>query len=176
MSLDRTWSVVRGQWVAKWKMVTRASDMAAKRGGYESAAALRSGATANLEAPSFSVTSVSRSNFDAVAEYAAALKAENLELRSIDIDGASTISSLPDTVAATTTSSTTTAVIAEMKRAQEVQAVAHAAQIAQLNIANNGGSSRQSALACNCPGRGWMRVHEPSRYTLRAPPTPPREL
>ena len=35
-------------------------------------------------------------------------------------------------MAAATTSSTTTAVVAEMKRAQEVQAVAHAAQIAQL--------------------------------------------
>ena len=34
VSLNRTWSVVRDQWVAKWKMVTRASDMAAKRGGY----------------------------------------------------------------------------------------------------------------------------------------------
>ena len=60
--LDRTWSVVRNQWVAKWKMVTRASDMAAKRGGYESAAALRAGATANPEAPASSVTSVSRAN------------------------------------------------------------------------------------------------------------------
>ena len=34
VSLDRTWSVVRDLWVAKWKMVTRASDMATKRGGY----------------------------------------------------------------------------------------------------------------------------------------------
>ena len=63
------------------------------------------------------MTSVSRSNFDAVAEYAAALKAENLELSSAEAEGASTISSLPDTVAAATTSSTTTAVISEMKRA-----------------------------------------------------------
>ena len=61
---------------------------------------------------------MSRANYDAVAEYAAALEAKNLELRSVEADGASTISSLPDTVAAatTTTSSTTTAVIAEMKR------------------------------------------------------------
>ena len=51
VSLDRTWSVVRDQWVAKWKIVTRASDMAAKRGGYESATALRDGTTVNSEAP-----------------------------------------------------------------------------------------------------------------------------
>ena len=73
-----------------------------------------------------------RADYDTVAEYATALEAENLELRPIKADGASTISSLSDTVAAatTTTSITTTAVIAEMKRSQKVQAVAHAAQIA----------------------------------------------
>ena len=112
VSLDRTWSVVRDQWVAKWKMVTRASDMAAKRGGYKSAAALRAGAMINPEAPASSTTSVSRANYNAVEEYAAALEAENLELRSVEADGASTISSLPDTVAAATISSTTTVVIA----------------------------------------------------------------
>ena len=98
-------------------MVTHASDMAAKRDGYESAAALQAGTTANSEAPASSATSVSRADYDAVAEYAAALEAENLELRSIEADRASTISSLPDTVAAatTTTSSTTTALIAELK-------------------------------------------------------------
>ena len=79
MSLDRTWSVARDQWVAKWKMVTCASNMAAKRGGYESTAALRAGATANPEAPASSATSMSRANYDAVAEYVAALEAENLE-------------------------------------------------------------------------------------------------
>ena len=98
-------------------MVTRASDMAEKRGGYESAASLRAGATANPEAPASSATSVSRADYDAVAEYAAALKADNLELRSIEADGASTIGSLSNTVASATTSSTTTAVIAETKQA-----------------------------------------------------------
>ena len=78
VSLDRTWSVVRNQWVAKWKMVTRASDMAAKRGGYESAAALRAGTTANSEAPASIATSVSRAKYNAVVEYAAALEAESL--------------------------------------------------------------------------------------------------
>ena len=67
-------------------MVTHASDMAAKRGGYKSAAALRAGATAKSEAPASSATSVSRANYDAVAEYAAALEAENLELRSVEAD------------------------------------------------------------------------------------------
>ena len=133
MLLDCTWSFVRDQWVAMWKMVTRASYMAAKRGGYESAAVLRDGTTSKSVAPDSSATSVSWADYDAVAEYAAALEAENLELRSVEADGASTISSLPDTVAAatTTTSSTTIAWITEMKRAQEVQAAAHAAQIAQ---------------------------------------------
>ena len=98
--------------------------MAAKRGGYESATALRAGSTANPEAPASSATSVTSANYDAVAEYAAALEAENLELRSVEADGGSTICSLPDTVAAATTSSTTAAVIAEMKRAQEVQVTA----------------------------------------------------
>ena len=60
VTLDRTWSVVRDLWVAKWKMMTRASEMAAKRGGYESAAALRAGAKANLEAPAPTATSVTR--------------------------------------------------------------------------------------------------------------------
>ena len=77
---DRTWSVVRNQWVAKWKMVTRASDMAAKRGGYESTAALQAGTTSNSVSPESSSTSVSRADYDAVTEYAAALEAENLEL------------------------------------------------------------------------------------------------
>ena len=76
VSLDRTWSVVRDQWVAKWKMVTRTSDMAAKRGGYESVAALRAGTTANSEAPASSATSLSRADYNAVAEYAAAIEAE----------------------------------------------------------------------------------------------------
>ena len=106
--------------------------MAAKCGGYESSAALRAGATANPEAPASSATSVTSTNYDGFAEYTAALEADNLELRSVEADGASTLSSIPDTVAAVTTSSTTAAVIAEMKRAQEVQATAHTAQIAQL--------------------------------------------
>ena len=104
-------------------MVTRASDMAAKRGGYEYVTALRAVTTANSEAPASSATSMSRADYDAVAEYAAALEAENLEFRSVEADRASTISSLPETVEAattTTSSTTTTAMIAEMKRAQEV--------------------------------------------------------
>ena len=78
MSIDHTWSVVRDQRVAKWKMVTRASDMAAKRGGYESVAALQAGTTANSEAPASIATSVSRAKYNAVVEYAAALEAESL--------------------------------------------------------------------------------------------------
>ena len=93
-------------------MVTCASNMAAKCGGYESAAALRAGATANPESPASSATSMTRAEYDTVAEYAVALEAKNLELRSVEADGASTASSLPNTVASATTSSTTAAVIA----------------------------------------------------------------
>ena len=176
MSPDRTGSVVRDQWVAKWKMVTSASDMAEKRGGYEFAAALRAGTTSNLVAPQSSVTSVSRADYDAVAEYAAALEAENLELRSVKADGVLTISILPDTVAAatTTTSSTTTALITEMKRAQEVQAVAHAAQIAQLTVLITAAAAGQAPSPAPTPpqGGGWTRFNEPGRDMPRAPPTP----
>ena len=169
MSLNRTWSIVRDQWVAKWKMVTRASDMAAKRGGYESAAAPRSGATANPEAPASSATSVYRADHNAVAEYAAALEAENLELISVEADGASTISSLPDTVAAATTSSTTTVVIAEMKRAQEVQAVAHAEQIAQLMALITAAAAVKAPSPAPAPvGRVFMNLAGTRR--VRHPP------
>ena len=169
VSLDRTWSVVRDQWVAKWKMVTHASDMAAKRGGYESAAALRAGATANPEAPASSVTIVSRADYDAVVEYSAALEAENLELRSVEIIGASTISSLPDTVA--TTSSTTTAVITEMKRAQEMQAKAHAAKIAQLTALITAAAAVKAPSPVPAPGGGVCVFMNPSgTRCVRHPP------
>ena len=169
--LERTRSVVRDQWVAKWKMVTRASDMAAKRGGYESAAALRSGATANPEAPASSATSMSRADYDAVAEYAVALEAENLKLRSVEADGASTISSLPDTVAATTTSSTTTAVIAEMKQAQEVQATAHATKIAQLTALITAALAVKAPSPAPAPGGGGHVFMNPAgTHRVRHPP------
>ena len=154
-------------------MVTHASDMAAKRGGYESAAALRAGATANPEAPASSVTIVSRADYDAVVEYSAALEAENLELKSVEGDGASTFSSLPDTVVAATTSSTTAAVIAEMKWAHEVQATAHAAQIAQLTALVTAAAAVKAPSPAPAPGGGGRVFMNPAG-TRRVCHPPPR--
>ena len=154
-------------------MVTYASDMAAKRGGYEYTAALRAGATANPEAPASSVTSVSRANYDAVAEYAAALEAKNLELRSVNADKALTISSLPATVAAATTSSTTTAVIAEMKRAQNAQATDHAAQIAQLTALITAVAAVKAPSPAPALGGGGRVLMNPAR-TRRVRHPPPK--
>ena len=162
VTLNCMWSVVRDLWVAKWKMVTRASDIAEIRGGYEFAAALRAGATSNPEAPASSATSVTRANYDAVAEYAAALKAENLEFRSIEADRALTVSSLPDTVAAATTSSTTAAVIAEIKRALEVQATVHTTQIAQLTALITAAAAVKAPSPAPAPGRGGRVFMNPA--------------
>ena len=51
--LDRDWTVVREIWVNKYGEVTRATMMAAKRGGYNSYAALRapSGAYIRIQRP-----------------------------------------------------------------------------------------------------------------------------
>ena len=148
--------------------------MAAKRGGYKSAAALCAGATANPEAPASSPTSVSRADYNAVAEYAAALEAENLELRSVEANGASTISSFPDTVATatTTTSSTTTAVIAEMKLAQEVQAVAYTAQIVQLTAIITAAAAVKAPSPAPATGGGGRVFMNPAgtRHVRQPPP------
>ena len=119
---------------------------------------------------------MSRADYDVVAEYAAELEAENLELRSVEADGASTISSLPDTMAATTTttSSTTTALITEMKRTQEVQAVAHAAQIAQLTALITAASAGKApSLAPTPPQGGGVRVFMNPAGTRRVRHPPP---
>ena len=41
VTADGLWTVVRDLWVGKWLEITRAATMAAKRGGYESAAELQ---------------------------------------------------------------------------------------------------------------------------------------
>ena len=65
--------MVRNVWVGKWLEVTRAATMAAKRGGYESAAALRGA----RETPTLysEPSAVTRSEYNAVSEYACAIKA-----------------------------------------------------------------------------------------------------
>ena len=57
-------------------------------------------------------------------------------------------------MAAVTTSSTTAAVIAEMKRAQEVQATAHAAQIAQLTALVTAAAAVKAPSPAPAPGGG----------------------
>ena len=73
--------------------------MAAKRGGYESAAALcRTRETPALNSDPSTVT---RAEYDAVSEYAYALEAENAELKSGVGDDMTTISNLEAASAAT---------------------------------------------------------------------------
>ena len=120
-------------------------------------------------APESSATRVSRADYDAVAEYATALKAENLELRSVEADGASTISSFPNTVAA----ATTTALITEMKRAQELQAVAHAAKIAQLTALITAATAGKSPSPAPTPpqgGGGRVFMNPAGTRRVRHPP------
>ena len=77
---DRTWTVVCNVWVGKCLEVTRAATMAEKRGGYESSAALRRiRETPTLISVSRTVT---RTEYDAVLEYACDLEAGNAELKS----------------------------------------------------------------------------------------------
>ena len=70
---DRTWTVVRNVWVGKWLEFTRAATMAEKRGGYESAAALRG--TRETPMLNSAPITVTRAEYDAVSEYACALEA-----------------------------------------------------------------------------------------------------
>ena len=77
---NRKWTVVRDFWVGNWLEVTRAATMAEKRGGYESSAALlRIRETPTLISVSRTVT---RTEYDAVLEYACDLEAGNAELKS----------------------------------------------------------------------------------------------
>ena len=84
--------------------------MAAKRGGYESAAAMRG--TRATPAPFSAPGTMIRSEYDAVSEYACALEAENAELKSGGGDDVTTVSTLEAASAAT---KTTTGILAEMR-------------------------------------------------------------
>ena len=66
--------------------------MSAKRGGYESAAALRR--TRETPAPISAPGTVTREEYDAVSEYACAPKAENVELKYGGGDNVTTVSTL----------------------------------------------------------------------------------
>ena len=69
---DRSWTVVREIWVRKRLKITRAATIAAKRGGYEAAAAMRG--TRATPAPFSAPGTVTRAEYDAVSEYACSLK------------------------------------------------------------------------------------------------------
>ena len=65
VTTDRTWTVVHGLYMEKWKMVTRATEMAAKRGGYESVAALTAGKKTSRGQPTPAATGdVPRETYD----------------------------------------------------------------------------------------------------------------
>ena len=117
---DRFWTVVRYIWVGKWLEITRAATMAAKRRGYELAAALY-GTTATPSTFSAPGT-VTKAEYDAVSEYACALKAENSELKSGRGDDVTTFSTLEAASAAT---KTTTRLLVEMR-------AVHAAQMREM--------------------------------------------
>ena len=94
--------------------------MAAKRGGYDSAAALRGTkeTPALISAPS----TVTTTEYDAVLEYACALEAENAELKSGGGDNVTMIRTLG---AASDATETTTGLLAEMR-------VLHAAHMREM--------------------------------------------
>ena len=79
-TLNRDWTMVRDIWVKKYGEVTRATMMAAKCGSYESAAALRA---RRAHTPPPAPPAAPTAEYDALVEYAMALEAENLELKSV---------------------------------------------------------------------------------------------
>ena len=103
------WTVVRDIWVEKWLEITQAATMAAKRGGYESAAEMRG--TRATPAPFSATGTVTRAEYDAVSEYACDLEAENAELKSGRGENVTAVSTLEAASAAT---KTTTGLLAEM--------------------------------------------------------------
>ena len=111
-------------WVGKWREVMRAATMAAKRGGYESAAVMRG--TRETPALIAALRKVTRAEYDTVSEYACALKADNAELKYGGGDDMSTISTLEAASAATeTATNNTTGLLAEMR-------AVHAAQMQEM--------------------------------------------
>ena len=67
-------------WVKNYGEVTRAKTMAANHGGYESAAALHA---RRERPPPHAPLAAPTAEYDSLVEYVTALKAENLELKSV---------------------------------------------------------------------------------------------
>ena len=102
--------MVRDIRVGKWLEIMRAATIAAKRRGYESAAAMRG--TRATPTPFSALGTVTRAEYDAVLEYACALEAENAELKSGRGDDVMTVGTLE---AASDATETTTGILAEMR-------------------------------------------------------------
>ena len=116
--------MVHDVWVGKWLKVTRSATMAAKRGGYESAAALRgTRETTTVYSARFTVT---RAEYDSVSEYACALEAENTEQKSGRGDNMTTIRNLEAASDATATATNNTAGLFEE------MCTVHAAQMKEM--------------------------------------------
>ena len=90
--------------------------MAAKRGGYELAAAMRG--TRATPGPFSAPGTVTRAEYDAVSEYEFALEAENTELKSMGGNDFTIVSTLEAASAAT---KTTTGLLAEMRAVHVAQ-------------------------------------------------------
>ena len=84
--------MVRDIWVGKRLKITQAATMAAKRGGYESAAAMHR--TRATPTPFSAPSTVTRAEYDDVSEYACALEAENAELKSGGGNDVTTVNTL----------------------------------------------------------------------------------
>ena len=111
--------MVRDIWFGKWIKITQAATMAAKRGGYESAAEMRvTGRQEWVQRPG----TVTREEYDVVSEYACALEAENASLKSGGSDKVTITSTLKAASAAT---ETTTGLLADMR-------AVHAAQMREM--------------------------------------------
>ena len=113
---DRSCNLGRDVWVGNWLEITQAATMAAKRGGYESAAALRM--TRETPPPIPALGTVTRAEYDAVSEYAYALEEENTELKSGGGNDVLTVSTLE---AASSVTETTTRILAKMRTVHAAQ-------------------------------------------------------
>ena len=84
--------------------------MAAKRGGYESVVVIRG--TRAIPSPFSAPGTVTRAEYDDVSEYACALEAENVEMKSGGGDNVTIVSTIEAASAAT---KTTTRILMEMR-------------------------------------------------------------
>ena len=136
--------------------------MTAKRRGYELAAAMRG--TRATPAPISAPGTVTREKYDAVSEYACALKAENAELKSGGGDNVTTVSTLEAASAATETN---TGLLAEMR-------AVHAAQNQEMTALVAAATDRNVPLPPRKEGQAQAQIHMNPAGTRRVRYPPPR--